>query len=444
MERTNESSVQLEYRVDDKPGFAKSTLLGFQNVLTAFSGIIAVPLIIAGLAKASIPETAMLVSGALLASGVCSILQTKGIGPKSLRTGVGLPTIMGTDFGFVPPANAIINDMGGGLAGYFGATVLGGLLEFVLSFFIKPLMRFFPPVVTGTVISMIGLSMVPVAISWVGGPAESFGDPVYIGLAAFTFIVILLLNYYAKGFVSTASVLIGMVAGYVLAIALGIVDLSSFYEAKWFQMPNLLHWGINFNPKFVIPFVAAYFVTVIETVGVMQTLCEVTNSKIDDAKIAAGVRADAAGSMISPLFGSGPTQTFSQNVGLIPLTRCASQKVALFAGGILIVMGFCPKLATLISLMPTPVLGGAGILMFGTIIASGVQALSRARFTSRNMMIVASALAIGMGITVNPSVVAKLPSLLNALFSSGISAGTIIAVVLNILLKEKADDPEVD
>lgn len=441
-ENTNVSRLHLEYELEDKPSFGKSALLGFQNILTAFSGIIAVPLIIASLAKCDVNDTAILVSGALLASGICSIIQSRGFGPKNIKVGVGLPTLMGTDFGFVPPANAVINTMGGGLAGYFGATILGAILEFVLSFFIKPLMKFFPVVVTGTVITLIGITMMPVAFDWAGGGfgVPDYGDPTYVALAVFTFVLILLINHYGKGFMTTASVFIGMITSYIISIPMGLVDFSKVSDAAWFQAPQILKFGIDFNPAFVVPFIAGYLVTVIETVGVMQTLGEVCNQSLDENDIAAGVRADAVGSMISPIFGSGATQTFSQNVGLIPLTKCASRKVALFAGSILIIISLCPKLATLVSIMPTPILGGAGILMFGTIIAAGVESLSRAKFTSRNMMIIASAIGVGIGITMKPDIVSQLPPMISALFSSGISAGTIIAVILNIILKEKDND----
>lgn len=436
------SEIVLEYKIDDRPSFGKSVLLGAQNVLTAFSGIIAVPLIIAGLANCDINDTAILVSGALMASGICSFIQSQGIGPKIFKVGVGLPTLMGTDFGFVPPANAVINTMGGGLPGYFGATILGAILEFILSFFIKPLMKFFPSVVTGTVITLIGVTMIPVAFDWSGGGfgVPNFGNPVYIGLACFTFLLILLINHYGKGFITTASVFIGMIVGYLVSIPLGLVNFEQVAAAEWFRMPELLKFGVDFNPKFVIPFIAGYLVTVIETVGVMQTLGEVCEVDLDNNDIAAGVRADAIGSMISPIFGSGATQTFSQNVGLIPLTKCASKKVALFTSAILVVISLCPKLATLVSIMPTPILGGAGILMFGTIISAGIQSLSRVKFTSRNMMIIAASIGIGIGITMKPDVVSQLPPLVSALFSSGISAGTIVAVVLNIVLREKEEN----
>lgn len=431
--------MKLEYEVDDKPDFLKSSLLGFQNILTAFSGIIAVPLSIAAIAGTNVAETSILISAALLASGICSFIQTRGIFKGKAKVGIGLPTIMGTDFGFVPPANAVINTMGGGLAGYFGATIMGAFLELILSFFIKPLLKFFPEVVTGTVITLIGITMMPVAFDWVGGGygAENYGDPLFIGIAVFTFLLIIFINHYGRGFATTASVVIAMTISYLICIPLKLVDFSQVAAAPWLRLPSLFPFGLKFDVRFVIPFIAGYLVTIIETVGVMKTLGEVCEVDLDDNDIASGVRADAIGSMLSPIFGSGAIQTFSQNVGLIPLTKCASKKVAIYSSFILIIMSLCPKFATLVSIMPTPILGGAGILMFGTILGSGMQALSRAKFSSKNLMIIAGGIGVGIGITMRPDIVAKLPTVIAALFSSGISGGTIVAVVLNILLIDK-------
>ncbi len=435
---------KLRYQVGDKPGVLTAILLGFQNILTAFSGIIAVPLIIAGISGASIIDTAYMVSAALLASGIASIIQSQGFGPKKFRIGVGLPTVMGTDFGFVPPANAIINSMGGGLAGYYGASILGAIFEFILSFFVKPLMKIFTPVVTGTVISLIGMSMIPVAFDWVGGGVgnENYGNPMFVGIAAIVFIVILLLNRYTKGMVNTASVMIGIVVGYIISIPLGLVDFSQVSSANWIQLPQIARFGLDFNIKFVIPFLAGYIVTVIETVGVMETLGEVTGSELTEDDIVAGVRADAVSSFIGPFLGSGPAQTFSQNVGLIPLTKCASKYVAVITGVLLIVMSLFPKLSTIVSIMPQPVLGGAGVLMFGTVAVSGVNTLKSVPMTNRNLLVIASSLGIGLGVTFRPDIVAQLPGILGSLFGSGISAGTIVALILSFLLKDDSNEAE--
>ena len=428
----------LIYQVDDKPGFVLMTLLGFQNILTAFGGIVAVPLVISGMAGFGVADTSYMISAALLGSGVVSIIQSKGIGPKWFRVGAGLPTIMGTDFGFVGPANAVINTMGGGIAGYFGGTMMGAVLEIILSYFIKPLMKFFPPVVTGTVISLMGLTLMPVAFDWVAGGvgAANYGSPLNLAIATIVFLLIVLLNHYGSVKIGPAAVLIGIVAGYVMCIPLGMVDFNQVAQANWFAMPQLFKYGVNFDLKFAIPFISGYLVTVIETVGVMQTIGAVTETKLTDEDIANGVRADGVGSFIGPAMGSGPVATFSQNAGLIPLTRNASRSVAITAGVLLMAMSFLPKFATLVSIMPMAVLGGAGVLMFGNVAASGVKSLSRVNFDNRNLVIVAAGLGVGLGVSFRPEIVAGLPGILGGLFSSGISAGTIVTLVLNIILKE--------
>lgn len=444
--RGESGKAGLLYQVSDKPKMTTSILLGFQNILTAFSGIVAVPLIIAGIAGLDVVETAYLISASLLASGIASIIQSRGFGPKKFRVGVGLPTVMGTDFGFVPPANSIINTMGGGMAGYFGASILGAVLEFIFSFFVKPLMKVFTPVVTGTVIALMGMSMMPVAFDWVGGGVgnPNYGDPKYIMIAAIVFLTILLLNRYTKGLVNSAAVMIGIVVGYFICIPFGLINFGEIASAKWLQLPEIAHFGIDFNPKYVIPFIAGYLVTVIETVGVMETLGEVTGTKLSSDDVVAGVRGDAVSSFVCPFVGSGPAQTFGQNVGLIPLTKCASQFVAVVTGVLLILMSLFPKLSTVVSIMPSCVLGGAGILMFGTVAVSGIKTLSRVKFTNRNLLIIASSIGIGLGVTFRPDVVAHLPGILSSLFSSGISAGTIVALVLSLILKDDPDAEEVD
>ncbi|MDR1378799.1 MAG: purine permease [Synergistaceae bacterium] len=447
------SNIKLNYRLEDKPPFLTTCLLGFQNIVTAFGGIVAVPFVLSGFAGLNVHETSYLISAALLCSGIVSIIQSRGIFKKPFRVGTGMPTVMGTDFGFVPPAYTIINTMGGGMAGYFGASMLGALLEIFLSYFVKPLMKFFPQVVTGTVITLIGVTIMPVAFDWVGGGVGSpnYGAPINIMLATFVFLVAILLNRYGKGIISNASILIGIVVGYLISIPLDLVDFSQVAAAEWFAMPQVFRYGVDFNPKFVIPFIAGYLVTVIETVGVVQSIGNMTQSEMTDEIIADGVRADGFGSLISPILGSGPVATFSQNAGLIPLTKCASRSVAIAAGVMLVILSLFPKLATVVSIMPPPVLGGVGVLMFGTVASAGVQSLSEVKFNNRNMLIIASAIGIGLGVTMRPELISSLPEtieswpamvkglpgIVKALFSSGISAGTIVAFILNILLKEE-------
>lgn len=434
-----ENKDGLYYGLNDTPDLLTTTVLGFQNVITAFGGLVAVPLVIAGMAGFGVTDTAYLVSAALLVSGLMSIIQSKGFGPRVFRVGAGLPTIMGTDFAFVGPAAGVIAS--GGIAAYFGGTMLASLLEFGMSYFIKPLMKIFPPVVTGSVISLMGMTLMSVAMDWAAGGLGSptYGSALNIGITAFVFLIIVLINHYAGKRFAPLAVLLGAAVGYLVCIPLGMVDFQQVADASWFALPQVFKFGISFKLEYALPFLTGYLVTIIETVGVMQTLGQVTKTDITDEDIAAGVRADAVGSWIGPVFGSGPAATFSQNAGLIPMTKNASRKVAIAAGIIMVLMSLFPKFATLVSIMPMPVLGGAGLLMFGNVAAAGIQSLSRVKFTNRNMIIVAASLAVGLGVSFRPEVAAGLPGVLSALFSSGISAGTIVALILNLILKEKEE-----
>ena len=425
-------SDELLYGINDKPKLATQILLGFQNIFAAFGGIIAVPLVISSALGLDGATSTAVLSVTILASGIATIIQSKGIG----RIGARVPCIMGTDFTFVSPAITVGSVAG--LPGIIGATILGSIVEVVLSFFIKPLMKLFPPLVTGTVVCLIGLTLIPVSMDWAAGGvgAADYGSLRNVVIAMTVLVITLLLNRYGKGMVSTASVLIGMVVGYIICIPFGMVDFSLVNEAKWFALPNIFEYGVNFDFKNVIAFIPAYIVTTIETVGCLATICQVSKIKADDKIIGRGVLSDGIGSAMAGVLGTFPNTTFSQNVGLIPLTRNASRSVAIMAGILLVGLGFFPKFAALINIMPQPVLGGVGIVMFGTIAAAGIRTLSTVEINNRNLLIIATSIGLGLGVTFRPDFIANLPEGLRMIFASGISTGTIVALVLNKVLKE--------
>ena len=425
-------SDELLYGINDKPKLATQILLGFQNIFAAFGGIIAVPLVISSALGLDGATSTAVLSATILASGIATIIQSKGIG----RIGARVPCIMGTDFTFVSPAITVGSVAG--LPGIIGATILGSIVEVVLSFFIKPLMKLFPPLVTGTVVCLIGLTLIPVSMDWAAGGvgAADYGSLRNVVIAMTVLVITLLLNRYGKGMVSTASVLIGMVVGYIICIPFGMVDFSLVNEAKWFALPNIFEYGVNFDFKNVIAFIPDYIVTTIETVGCLATICQVSKIKADDKIIGRGVLSDGIGSAMAGVLGTFPNTTFSQNVGLIPLTRNASRSVAIMAGILLVGLGFFPKFAALINIMPQPVLGGVGIVMFGTIAAAGIRTLSTVEINNRNLLIIATSIGLGLGVTFRPDFIANLPEGLRMIFASGISTGTIVALVLNKVLKE--------
>lgn len=427
---------QLLYKIGDKPPGSLSVLLGFQNIIAAFGGIVAPPLVIGGALGLDITTMALLVSSTIFVAGLVTFMQAKGIGIIGSKT----PCMMGTDFTFVGPSIAVGSAMG--LGGVFGATILGSFIEIILSRFIKPLMKFFPPVVTGTVVTLIGLTLVPVSIDWAAG---GFGSPDYgslrnISIAMGVMFIILMLNRYAKGLISSASVLIGMGIGYIVCIPLGMVDFTSVREASWIGLPGIpliLEHGIKFSLAGLVTFAAAYLVTTIESVGCLIAVSDACEEDISNDQLSAGILCDGTGSLLAGFLGTTPNTTFSQNVGLIPITKIGSRHVVMVAGILLMLLGIFPKLGALIAVMPNPVLGGAGIVMFGMVAASGMKTLSRVDMNNRNLLIVAVAVGLGLGVTFRPEFLAYLPEGLKMVFSSGISTGTIAALLLNMILLEE-------
>ena len=423
--------IKLAYGVDDNPSLSKKFIFGIQHIFAAFGGIIVVPLVIASALGLDVKTTTALISATILASGLATIIQARGVG----KIGSRVACIMGTDFTFVSPSISVGTVLG--LPGIIGATILGAFLEIILSFFIKPLMKLFPPLVTGTVVCLIGLTLLPVAIDWAAGGsgAVNYGDLKNISIAGIVLIITLILNIYGKGMISSASILIGMIIGYIICIPLGMVDFTSIKEASWVSIPRIFEYGVKFDLKAVLAFLPAYFVTTIETVGCLKAVGESSNIGMKEEQVGAGVLADGIGSIIGGVLGSFPNTSFSQNVGVISLTKVASRHVAVMAG--VVILGFLPKISALITEIPQPVLGGVGIVMFGTVAASGIKTLSKIELNDTNLLIIATSIGLGLGVTFRPEFIGQLPEGLKMVFSSGISTGTITALVLNLLFGRK-------
>ena len=434
MEKQNlkNTEVNLIYGVDDDLDLPKKVLFGLQHIFAAFGGIIVVPLVIATSLGFDSKVTTALISASILGSGLATIIQAKGVG----KVGARVACIMGTDFTFVSPAISVGSVLG--LPGIIGATILGSLFEVILSFFIKPLMKFFPPLVTGTVVALIGLTLLPVSIDWAAGGAGSanYASLENLAVAMFVLVITLLLNNYGKVMISSASILIGIVVGYIVCIPLGLVDFTPVKEASWLSFPKILEFGVTFDAKAVMAFIPAYFVATIGTVGCLKAIGETSNIDIGDKRVAAGVLSDGVGSALGGLVGSCPNTSFSQNIGIISLTKVASRHVAVMAGILLVILGFLPKVAAIITGIPNPVLGGVGIMMFGTVAAAGIRTLSNIKLTERNLLIIAISMGLGLGVTFRPDVIHNLPEAIRMIFSSGISTGTIAALILNAVLKE--------
>lgn len=425
------STSIVEYDIEDKPPAGEAVPLGVQHLLAMFLSTVALPIVIAGAIGLGQSDTTFLLQMALLVAGVATIVQAYPIGPVGAR----LPIVMGTSAIFVAP----LIDVGSqfGLAAIFGAVILAAPVEIVLGYFIDDLKGLFPPLVTGVVVMLVGLTLIPVAMDYAaGGPgAATYGNVENVGLAALVLLVAVGVNQFFDGFLRMTSVLIAVVVGYVAAVPLGLLDLSGVATAAWVSFPVPLRYGVEFHPSAILVVAFAYIITAIETIGDISGTTESVGRDPEGDELKGGLVADGVMSGIAGIFGAFPNTSFSQNVGLISFTGVASRYVVAICGVFLILLGFVPKVAAVVAAMPNPVLGGAAIVLFGMIFSVGVRILTRgAQLTQRNLTIVATSIVLGLGVEVRPDVLSSLPEDLRLLAGSGLIAGGVTALVLNLVL----------
>ncbi|UJF20046.1 purine permease [Vibrio sp. SS-MA-C1-2] len=432
--------MKLLYNVEDKPQLGTTILLALQHMLAAMGAIIAVPLVVGSAIGLPTDQMVILVNAALMVSGVVTIIQCKGVGPVGIR----LPVVMGTSFTFV--AIAISIGLDAGVSGIFGAALIGSLVMIVGSRFMPQIRKLFPPVVSGTVVMLIGLTILPVSVDWFAGGfvgQEGYGSLSNLMLGLLVLVVVIALSQLGKGIISAAAIVIGMGVGYFVAMMMGIVDFSPVKDAKFFALPELLPFGITFTVSGVIGMSIAYLVTIMESTGDFLALSDATHTKLTGKKLSRGILCDGVGSALASMFGTTPFSSFSQNVGIVSITGVASRHVVAMTGILMLLAGLFPKLGGLVVTIPTPVLGGAGLVMFAMIISAGINILSRINFTKRNMLIIAVGVASGMAVTVRPEVLTYLPDSLKVILGSGITTGSLVALILNIALSvDRADEAE--
>ena len=421
---------ELTYGINDKPPLKLAIPLAIQHIMAAFSGIVAVPLVVGQAIGLSMGDMAFMVSATLFMAGVATFLQVYGIGPIGSR----LPCVMGTDFTFVGPGIAVASAFG--LPGYFGATLAGSFLEIILSRFIKPLKKYFPPVVTGVVVTLIGLTMLPVSVDWAAGGfgSSEYGSLRFILLALVVMAIIIILNQKCSGFLCSGAILIGIICGYLISIPMGLLDITPVKEAAWISFPRPFKYGITFKWSAILAFIPPYLVTTIETVGDLMSVASASEHEMTGEELSGGILADGVGSLIAGIFGAGPNTSFSQNVGIIPLTGVASNFVVTIAAIILMLSGIFPKLGALVAIMPNPVLGGAGIMMFGMIAVGGIKILKDVDLNRRNSLLVAVSIGLGLAVVFRPEVLSHFHPNVQTIFQSGMTTGTIAAIILNLIL----------
>ncbi len=432
--------MKLFYNVEDKPPVGTAILLALQHMLAAMGAIIAVPLVVGSAIGLSTEQMVILVNAALMVSGVVTIIQCRGVGPVGIR----LPVVMGTSFTFV--AISISIGLDSGVSGIFGASLVGSLVMIIGSRFMPQIRKLFPPVVSGTVVVLIGLTILPVSIDWFAGGfvgQESYGQLSNLMLGLLVLVVVIVLSQVGKGLISAAAIVIGMFVGYLVAIFMGIVDFSPVKDAEFFALPEFLPFGISFTVSGIIGMSIAYLVTIMESTGDFLALSDATHTKLTGKKLSKGILCDGTGSALASLFGATPFSSFSQNVGIVSITGVASRHVVALTGCIMVLAGMFPKLGGIVVTIPSPVLGGAGLVMFAMIISAGIGILSRINFTKRNMMIIAVGVAAGMAVTVRPEVLTYLPDSLKVILGSGITTGSLVALGLNIAMGiNRADEAE--
>ncbi len=436
----------LIYGLEARPPLVESIFVALQHVFACFVGIITPGLIICGALEVPPADTTFILSMSLVVSGIATFIQAKRFGP----VGSGLLSVQGTSFAFLGPiiaAGLAVKGNGGtvqdSLALIFGLCFFGAFVEIFVSRFLHLANRIITPLVTGVVVTLIGLTLINVGITSIGGgvPAqnnETFGSPVYLIVAFLVLAVIVALNSTSNNFLRMSSIVIGLIVGYIVSIPLGLVDFSNLASLPLIALPIPLRFGFKFDFGAFIPFAFLYLITAIESIGDLTATSAISGEPIEGPKyfrrIKGGVLGDGINSMIAACFNTFPNTTFSQNNGVIQLTGVGSRYVGYFISVIFIILGLFPIIAGIFQALPQPVLGGATIIMFGTVAVAGIKILSCVDLTKRNSIILALSLGLGLGVTFVPEILEQMPGLVKNLFSSGISTGGITALLLNIIL----------
>lgn len=417
--------------------------LGLQHVLAMFASNVTPSIIIAGAAGFAFGSADMvfLIQMAMLFAGVATLFQTIGFGPVGAR----LPVMQGTSFAFVPIMIGVVKSSG--MAALMGSVIVAGIFHAILGSFIGRIRHWFPPLVSGMVITTIGLYLIPVGIRYAAGGAADFqinnpnwGDFSHWSLALVVIIVALGCKFFTRGLTSSAAVLIGLFAGYLVGIATGAVNFGSVGKAAWFAFPMPLKYGLEFNIAAIIGMCLISIVSAIETVGDISAIAKGgAGRESTDKELAGGTYADGLGSALASIFGGLPNTSFSQNVGIVSMTGVMSRGVVTIGAIFLIICGFIPKIGAVVSSMPIEVLGGGVILMFGMVVSAGVSMLSTVEWSRRNMMILATSMSVGLGLQAVPKSMQHLPDTLGMLMTSGLLPVAVLAVVMNLLLPADAD-----
>ena len=425
------------YQLDGNPSLKQAVPLGLQHILAMFVGNVTPLIIISNVLSLDVQTKTSLIQCAMFVSGIATLIQCYPIG----KVGSRLPIVMGTSFGFVPVATAI--GIKYGMQGILGACLIGAVFEMLVGgVILKHIRKYFPPVVTGIVVLTMGISLLPTGVNYFAGGvgAADFASPSNLLLGTIVLITVIFFKQYTKGMLSMSAILIGLVVGYIVAIPMGKIDFSSLSQAPLLSVPVPFKLGFTFHIDAIIAMIFVYMVSTVETIG---DITAITNSGLGreakDREIIGGVLADGLGSFIAAIFNVLPNTSFGQNVGIVSMTKIVNRFVVATGACILILAGIFPKIGTIISLMPSSVLGGASIVMFSMILVSGIRLITTENITERNAMILAVSLGLGLGVGYVPGFFDSFPESIQLIFGESKTVlPAILAVILNILLpKEK-------
>ena len=416
--------------VDEILPAPKLFLYGLQHVMAMYAGAVAVPLIIGNAAGLTQAQIAFLINADLFTCGLATLLQTLGI----WKIGIKIPVVQGVTFAAVTPMVIMAKD--GGMPMIFGSVIVAGIFTFLIAPYFSKLIRFFPPIVTGTIITIIGLSLLPVGVNWAAGGVgnPNYGSLSFIFIAAIVLMAILVINKMFTGFISHIAVLLGLVVGLLVALPMGLVNFSGVAEANWIGINTPFWFGYpTFHLGPILAMMLVMLVVMVESTGDFLAIGGMVGKKIGQEELTAGLRADGLATALGGVFNSFPYTAYAQNVGLVGLTGIKSRFVVATSGLILVILGLFPKMATIIASLPTPVLGGAGIAMFSIVAASGIKTLTKVDFehNRRNIFIVAISIGIGMIPVVAPKFFQLFPAWSQTILHSGITLGSITAILLN-------------
>ncbi len=444
----------LVYQLNDRPPLPQTFFAALQHLLAMFVAVITPSLIICQSLGVPAAETNTIISMSLFASGISSFIQIRTIGP----IGSGLLSIQGTSFNFLGPiiGAGLALKAGGAdvqtmMAAIFGTILVASFAEILLSRVLEFAQRVITPLVSGIVVTLIGLTLIQVGLVSMGGGYAAMGDGTFgsldkLALAGTVLAIIILLNRSRNPYIRVASIVIAMLVGVVMANFMGMIDTSSMSDAPLIALPTPMQYGLGFDWSLFIPLVLIFLITALEAIGDITATSEVSGEPVKGPvymkRIKGGVLADGVNSALAAVFNSFPNSTFSQNNGVILLTGVASRYVGYFISAMLILLGLFPGVASFVQLIPEPVLGGATIVMFGTIAAAGIRIISRVDLDRRAILIMALSFSMGLGIAQKPEILQFMPDFVKSIFSTGVAAGGITAIILNLLLPEAKREEE--